>query len=472
MARLILVQHYTSTALGPMYISSTLKRGGHDCVILIAELEPDLIESIKTAQPDLVGFQVFTGQERWALRQARNIKEQLSVPIILGGHHSTHNPNILKENECVDYLCRGEGEFALLDMMDSIQQEADTTKIQNIWARKNGIIYKNPIRDLAKPDDLPFPDRELYHRYPCFRDNSIRRFITGRGCLYKCAFCHNYMDMQLYKGKGTWARKRSAPLVIEEIKEVLDKYPMKIIDFSPDDFFLSDRQWALEFLELYKKEIGWPFVLNTRPETIDEDIAKALNSAGCRGVAISIETADDKLRNEVLNKQTKTEDMRKAMRCLKNYRLVIKTYNMIGIPNETLEQALETLKLNMEFRPTWARCSIISPYPNTQIWNKGVKDGNIDPESVDKFSDNYIDETLFKAANKKEIINLQRFFAICARYPFLFPVVKLIIKLPRNKLFDIIGKLAFGYYATRYWGYSFKDIMKYGFRFMKTGQPP
>ena len=390
---------------------------------------------------------------------------------MFGGNHVTHNPDIIEKNDWIDFVCRGEGEYATLELLEKIEQGKDLTNIKNIWARLNGKIYKNDVRPLAHPDELPFPDRELYYRYPLFLNNSVRRFIAGRGCPFQCTFCHNHLDIELYRGKGIWARKRSPSLVVEEIKQVKNKYKIKIVDFSPDDFFLSNRKWALELLELYSKEIKLPFVLNTRPETINAEIAKALKKAGCRGVAISVESADDRLRNDVLKKYTKIDDIRKAIKYLKDQKLITKTYNMIGIPGETIEQAIKTLKLNMELKLTWARCSIISPYPNTNLWNTGIKDGCLDPLSVDQFSDTYIDETLFKISNKNEFINLQRFFAICARFPFIFPLVKRLIKLPRNKIFDIIGTLSFGYYGAKYFGYSSRDIVKYAYEFIKTSQP-
>jgi len=471
MATIVLLQQYKFTALGPMYLSSVLKSKGHDCILLIEGLEKDLLNSIKKIKPDLIGFQVFTGQQQWALKYAKLIKERFSIPVIFGGNHITHNPDIIEKNDCIDFICRGEGEYATLELLEKMGQKKDLTDIKNIWTKLNGKIYKNDVRELAHPDELPFPDRQLYYRYPLFRHNSVRRFITGRGCPFNCTFCHNHLDIELYRDKGLWARKKNPALIIEEIKQVRDKYGIKIVDFSPDDFFLSNQNWALEFLKLYADEVKLPFLFNTRPNTINAEIARALKEAGCRGVAISIESADDRLRNEVLKKHTKIEDIRKAMHHLKQQKLKTKTYNMIGLPGETIEQALETLKLNMELKPTWARCAIISPYPNTQLWKTGVEAGCLDPLSVDQFSDTYIDETLFKIPNKNEFINLQRFFAICVKFPGLFPLIKIFLKFPKNKIFDLIGILSFGYYATRYFGHSIRDIIKHGYEFIKTSQP-
>ena len=159
------------------------------------------------------------------------------------------------------------------------------------------------------------------------------------------------------------------------------------------------------------------------------------------------------------------------MAALKANDIFIKTYNMIGIPGETVESAMETLRLNVELQPTWARCSIISPYPNTRLWDVGVEEGVLDPIEVEDFSDNYIDETMFKLPQKRELVNLQRWFQVVVRVPALLPFVEYMIKLPRNKLVDTFGRVVFGYYGSKYFGYSLSTRVSYALTFLKTGQP-
>ena len=173
----------------------------------------------------------------------------------------------------------------------------------------------------------------------------------------------------------------------------------------------------------------------------------------------------DYLFAEVLYNLTKLDDPKMldiigAVCCLRANKIKVKTYNMIGIPGETIEQALQTLQLNIDLKPTWARCAIISPYPNTALWKENPVYGQM--------RDNYIDESLYAG---KEFVNLQRFFAVVVVMPWLLPLVKVLIKLPRNIVFDKLGRLFFGYYASKYWGYSFRDVVKYGIEFLKTGQP-
>jgi anaerobic magnesium-protoporphyrin IX monomethyl ester cyclase len=452
--KLLFIQQYIFEALGPMYISGALKRAGHDCVLLIARLEKDLLLKVAQEKPDIIGFQVFTGQHQWALEVAGKLKKMIDIPILFGGAHPTHNPEIINRPE-VDCICRGEGEQAIVELLNGAKN------IQNIWTK----TQRNDVRPLIDLDTLPFPDRQLYYSYRQLSDNSIKRFSSSRGCPYHCTFCHNHMDIELYKGKGKWARKMSPERVIADIQRVRSEYPLKIVDFGPDDYFLSDRDWSFKFLELYAKQVHLPFSLNTRPESIDLDICYALEKANCRGVSVSIESAVDELRNKVLRKGTDLADIIKAVDLLQYVGIRVKTYNMIGIPGETIDQALETLDLNIILNPTWARCAIISPYPNTELWAK-VKDNDI---SIDDFSDTYTDESMLKG--KDEFINLQRFFALTVAFPWILPLVKRLIKQKRNKWFDRAGRLIFGFYACRYWGYSIKDILRYGWYFLKTGQP-
>jgi len=471
MATLALLQQYSFTALGPMYISGLLQAHGHRCVLIVDALEHDLVGEVERLQPDIVGFQVFTGQQAWALDVSRRLKRRSDRPIFWGGNHATHNPEILGKYDCIDYICRGEGEHAVLELLDALESGADTSGIPNVGSRVDGELVMNGLRDLVDVDELPFPDRSLYYRYPIFRDNVVKRFITGRGCPYRCTFCHNHMDIDLYRGKGEWARKRRPQRVVEEILQVRRRYPLQVADFSPDDFFLSDRDWALDFLARYRREVDLPFVFNTRPETIDEEVGRALGAARCRAVSISIESADDHLRNRILRKGTRVEDMRRAVRVLKANGILVKTYNMIGLPGETIEQAIETLELNVELRPTWARCSLVSPYPDTVLWDIGVEMGLLSPMSADDFADTYTEETVFDLANKDAFVNLQRWFQVVVRFPALYPAVPTLIRMPRNRATDLMGKLTFGYYGSKLFGYSLGTKVRHGVEFLRSGQP-
>ncbi len=473
MSIFVFLQEIAFSALGPMYLSAMLKKHGHECHLFIEELEKDLLKKVKETKPDYIAFSTFTGQHVWALKWAKKIKEKLGIPIIFGGPHVTHYPSLIEKHDFIDVVCIGEAEYPFLELADAIDSKKGITEIKNLWVRKDKKIYKNEIRNLIEDlDELPFPDRDLYYKYKVFRNRDVKRFLASRGCPYDCIFCHNHTDKKMYIGKGKWARKRSPESVIEEIEEVKNKYSLRVV-VPVDDHFLDDNLWASKFLKLYKEKIGLDFVINTRPESINEEIVIALKKANCKGVAISVESGDEKLRNVVLKKYIKDEEIINAARLLNKYKINFKTFNMIGVPEETLDMAFKTLHMSIKLKPIYARCSLLSPYPDTDLYRLAEEKNLIDKDfDMEKYTKNYMEDSLLKIPNQDRFVNLQKFFSLTVAFPFLLPIVKQLIKLPPNKIYDKISTLTFGYLGAKYFGYSLIDMIKTARSFIKNNHPP
>ena len=245
----------------------------HECDVLINSLEKGVIKKLKKANPDVVAFSAITGGHKWCLETARKVKAAIKCKTIFGGPHATHFPDIIKYPQ-VDYVCRGEGEYALLDLADRMKRNGRTDNIMNIWCKKDGKIIKNSLRPLI-PDlnELPFSDRGVYYKYGKIRLDPQKRFMTTRGCPYNCTFCFNHALMELYKDKGKYVRRRSVQNVIDEILQVKKKYSIKTVYFE-DDTFILDRKWINEFLEEYRKKVNTPFICLIRANLVDEELVK------------------------------------------------------------------------------------------------------------------------------------------------------------------------------------------------------
>jgi radical SAM superfamily enzyme YgiQ (UPF0313 family) len=135
MARILFIQDIGYEHIGTMYLAAVLKQHNHKCDLLIENLESNIIEKARIYQPDLVGFSVVTGTQQWSLDMAKRIKSVLHSQIIFGGPHPTYFPEII-EYEQVDYICRGEGEYALLELAEAVEQKKDTSRIRNIWSKR------------------------------------------------------------------------------------------------------------------------------------------------------------------------------------------------------------------------------------------------------------------------------------------------------------------------------------------------
>jgi radical SAM superfamily enzyme YgiQ (UPF0313 family) len=169
-----------------------------------------------------------TGVHHSIEKLAVTIKRQLNIPIIVGGPHPTYSPEMIF-GDGIDIICQGEGELALLELADALEHDRDVTKIRNLHVKtRNGTVHRNDLRPAVPLDELPFPDRELYYKYPFLRDMPMKRFISSMGCPYPCTFCHEPVIRDLYKKntQSEYVRRKSVARAVAEIKYIKDQRPL------------------------------------------------------------------------------------------------------------------------------------------------------------------------------------------------------------------------------------------------------
>ena len=360
-------------------------------------------------------------------------------------------------------LAVGEAEYACLELLNNLRDKKAVTGIQNLWVKEgSGKIHKNEIRCLIEElDALPPPDRELYYKYPFLAKASVKQFLTGRGCPYDCTFCSNHLLSKMYRNKGKYVRRNSPRRVIEEMKAVKEKWGFRTASFT-DDVFVMSHEWLDEFLPLFKKEIGVPFMCNVRVNLVTGELVQKLKAHGCYGVAMGIESGNEDLRNRVLKKRISNEQIIKAGKLIKSSGLKLKAFNMLGLPGETFEQALETLDINMKIRPDFTPVSLLEPYPKYEITDYAVAQGYLDKNyGLDDVSCSIYVPSKIEIKDKNKIINLQSFFFLAVKFPFLLPLVKRLVNYEPNWFYKLLTKLIYGYYMSRVHRLTLGDIIRY-----------
>jgi radical SAM superfamily enzyme YgiQ (UPF0313 family) len=438
MARIAFVQNLLFEYLGLMYLSSLLKSNGHECEMFIKlGSDESLARDIIRYSPHIVAFPCLTGSHRWCLSLAKILKQKNPKLITLfGGPHPTFYPGIINELE-VDVICRGEGENAMLDLAASIDKKENHSLTANLWVKNSDAVTQNEVRPLIPDlDRMPFPDRELYYRKYPFLNISRKSFLTSRGCPYKCSFCFNHILQKIYQDKGVYLRRRAVKNVIEEISEVKRTYGLRTVYFQ-DDTFILDRDWVMAFLEAYGKEINLPFICLIRADLTDEKLIVTLKEAGCVKVYFGVESGDQEMRNTLLQKNITDEMIIRTAAWLKKYRIRFRTYNMIGLPGETLEQAFKTVALNARIKTDYPWCSIYQPYPETELGTYALRQGLLDV-SQDKILPSFFKDSILRSSWKKELVNLQKLFFYAVKFPRMENLIRRAIRLPPNFLFDLL----------------------------------
>lgn len=415
--------------LGLGYLSSCLKEAGHKVSILDTTFgitEEDIIKSSKDV--DLVGVSVMTLQLEQAKWISRILKEAYPVPILWGGNHVTMRPVECIDYDFVDIVCVGEGEDAVVELANRLDGREKITHVENLWVKENGKVYQNPVRPLIQNlDNLPWPDRDAFDkRHLRISDGSI---VSGsRKCPFSCGYCTNESVKQLYKGKGRFVNHRSVENLLAELQMMRKKYGVSYFEFADETFTLR-RKWVLEFCEKYKKILGFPFIFQTRCDAVDYEILKAIREAGCNELSFGVESGNEKFRNEILGKELSDETIFNAFKIAKSLGFTVRSFNMMGMPNETEKMIVDTIKINKKIKPDIHNVCIFYPFPGTRLGDLCEERGWI--EKKDLNLDSYYYDTVLKMPqlDRITILTYQKFFPVYLKLPVsCFPLVTTIFK--------------------------------------------
>jgi len=395
--------HYENENPGIEYLSSILKRNGHKVFLafaprlfgiriieqtpyfkkILGEIRKELIEKVIISRPELVAFSVYTQTYSWAQEIAKAIKKRIKVPIIFGGIHTTLLPETVIKNDCVDMICVGEGEDAIVDLANSLKQGKPTNyRIPNIWFKKNGQIIKNEVRPVIEDlDSIPLPDKELFYEQQPFM-KKLYGLMTSRGCPFSCSYCHNSVLKKIYAGKGKYIRRRSVSNVLTELTWAKEKFKPKYIYFADANFVSVDMDWLKKLLSRYKKEIGLPFWCRGHPDLITKETVKLLKEAGCFILTMGIESVSEDIRKRVLKRPGSNKQIEFIARVCRQYKLRFSIDHIFNIPYETIKEQIDALEFYNSIRPRHITVYRLIYFPKLEIIEKALESGNIDKETI------------------------------------------------------------------------------------------
>ena len=346
--------------------------------------EKENLEELKVIKPDLVGFSCVTAHYRWAIDFAQAVKRELPrVPIIFGGAHPTLVPEVVIEEDCVDFVCIGEGERPLLELLQSMERGDFEYPIPNIWYKKDGQVKVNPLHSLNQDlDGLPYMDKGLFTRHmpKQYRENCY--FFTSRGCPFTCSFCGNEQMKKTFRGRGRYTRQMSVPRVIRELTFLKEKFGARRILFE-DDVLTANRRWLKEFIPAYREKIDLPFTCFGHPKFLSAEIISLLKDGGCELVWFGIQSANEKIRQEILDRtETNVEIIKTAELCRKAG-LKFMVDHVLNIPHDNEAAIKEAIGLYNRIRPGMINCYRLLYFPKAKIIDTALEVGLLKPEDID-----------------------------------------------------------------------------------------
>jgi len=436
---MLFVQDTPCEYAGVATLSAVLRRAGHETDLTVVDGgERDLRRlrrRLARRPPDLVGFTATTISVPRLLKAA-GLAKQAGVPTIFGGFHPTFFPE-LAEHPDVDWICRGEGEGALLDLLELAPSGfAGAEAIQNLgWADEDG-LHLNPLRPLVDVDSLPVVHRELYFdRFGGLSSFSNKRVFVGRGCPHGCTFCYNAQLRRLFDDLGPFIRMRDPRSIIDEVLDIRRRWGFETITFTCESF-TSDRDWALDFLERYGREVGAPFMTAAVFSDLDEELIEALAAAGCFCLSVGLETGNDRIRRSVLGKGFDTDLAARIGQACRRHGIDLMAFCMFGLPDEGLTEAWETVDALQAIGARTISPTLLQPYPGTPIHKAIVRRGLLRPGVSEDEIFNKPVGSVVESPERRAIENVQKLAWLALKVPASRPLLERLVHLPPNPAFS------------------------------------
>lgn len=372
---------------------------GNECAL--GEAPQKAIESeLDCFKPDLVAFSSYDMTLEWIKQIAAVVKNKGDTPILVGGYMATLAPQAFYDVAEVDYIGIGEGEYIMEELLKKLKAGEECVDIPGVYARKNGRWVENPVKYLIEDlDALPFADRTIFDHQehigiPDEHHDAYLAIMASKGCPYKCSYCANEFLKRQYDNWKKYVRFRDPEKVCDEIEECARSYKFNKVSFE-DDMFTANRGWLERFGEVYTKRIGLPFRCNIRPETASKKNVDLLAKIGCEVVSIGVESGDPEMRRTLLDRGMSDKLLYEAGRNLKSAGVKLRTFNMVGLPNETYLTLFRTIRMNFKLAPHEVQTCIYYPIKGTALGDKCYADGIVDLEKQKKIKE-YAYETPLK----------------------------------------------------------------------------
>lgn len=353
--------------LGLGYLASSLRSKYGNEAIEFKIVDRNISKEIRSFKPNIVGITCVSQNYNFAIKYAKFAKKY-KLPVIMGGTHITVLPKTLSRD--MDVAVIGEGEEAIKEIFAVFLEKKKFPKkdLHNIlgivyWQGKR--IIQTPVRPPVKNmDSIPYPARDLMKIEKC------THVFSSRGCPYRCTFCAS---------SRFWNSTRffSAKYVVEEIKMLYETYGVREIDFW-DDLFIVSKPRIKEIVKLLRKEnlLGKiSFSCAVRSNLIDESMVRLLKKLNVKGVSMGLESGNPRILNYLKGDTINVKDHMRAIRLFKKYGVEPSASFIIGSPEETREEIMQTFRFIKDSKLRGFGIYVLTPFPGTPIWEYAKEKG-------------------------------------------------------------------------------------------------
>jgi len=376
--------------IGPIgldYVAEALNGAGHHVEILDLCWAHDWGSAIgdffDERSFDLVGMTLrntddcaFTSRQSFLAEfaaMADTVRRYTDAPVVAGGVGFSVMPTHVLERCKADAGFRGDGEFGLVQLAESMEGKRRPQEVANlIWRDQDRWHNNGP--SMPPLTELPPMGRSWVDNRRYFHEGGQAGIETKRGCSGHCIYCADPI------AKGKTVRARPPGAVVHEIERLLEQGIDHI--HTCDSEFNLPRDHATEVCEeMIRRNLGGRlrWYAYCTPLGFSPELAKLMARAGCAGINFGVDNGDEDMLRR-LRRGFSPEAILNAARSCQEAGIVVMLDLLLGAPGETRESITATVELMKQAAPERVGVALgVRVYPGTElaewVFRKDVRAG-------------------------------------------------------------------------------------------------
>lgn len=318
--------------------------------------------------------------------------------LLVGGHVAALPERTLQE-EKADFVCGGEGPVTLMELLQALRGgRQDLTRVRGLWYREGDRLRANEPAPLVQDLDGDMPEvawdllpmsRYRAHNWHCFgglRRQPYAALYTTLGCPFHCTFCciqapfrTGEQALKFKPGVNSY-RRWSPEVVVAQIDKLVQQYGVRNLKIADELFVLNPSHVHGICDLLIQRDYGLNIWAYARVDTIKEDMIEKLKGAGVNWLALGIEAASERVREQV-EKGFSHEQLSRTIEAVRAAGINIIGNYIFGLPEDDLETMQATLDLAQGLNCEFANFYCAMAYPGSRLYEQAVRENWPLPES-------------------------------------------------------------------------------------------
>ncbi|MCG2660377.1 MAG: B12-binding domain-containing radical SAM protein [Kiritimatiellae bacterium] len=299
----------------------------------------DELKSIK-----LIGIGATTITRFDAKQKIRSCRKRFPGSLIVAGgpHFGNCAEDAINSIPELDIVVRGEADEVIVDLVKLSLGQKKITEISGVTYRSSSgaVISQGPKIVVDTLPSIRFVEK--FFSKESFDANTLSPFnplpsmnmLVGRGCPYACIFCGvNKIKNRTY----------SITEIVDLIEKTTRAYGIKGVKFYDDSMTINEKFVRELCYEILKRKIEIYWFCDSRAN-IDLDLLQLMHKAGCRFIAVGLESGSPKIQR-IIKKYITNEQVVEFAETCRKVGIQVYVFLMGSFPDETPEDLSMTVDI-------------------------------------------------------------------------------------------------------------------------------